>query len=102
MTPAQRHAAFNRLFADLARRRAARLRLGYAGTIRKLAPPALPGEKPGANLYFLNAVAADGKGSGLVPLGREADAELRRAEKWVESGIGPAPDLVPRSPKVRR
>jgi hypothetical protein len=91
MTPSQRQAAFDRFFTSLARARSQRLGLGYAGTIRKLPPPPLPGESPGATRYYLNAVAADGSGSGLVELGGSADAALRRAEAWVGSGSGPAP-----------
>jgi hypothetical protein len=91
MTPSQRQAAFDRFFTSLARRRSRSLGLGYAGTIRKLPPPPLPGEGPGATRYYLNAVAADASRSGLVELGGAADAALRRAEKWVETGEGPAP-----------
>ncbi len=91
MNSSQRQASFDRFFADTARRCARRLRLGYAGTIRKLPPPPLPGEAPGATRYYLNAVAADGTGSGLVELGGSADAALRRAERWVETGEGKAP-----------
>ena len=46
-----------------------------------------------------NAVAADASGSGLVELGGTADAALRRAEKWAETGKGPAP--VP-AQKIKR
>jgi hypothetical protein len=91
MTPTQRQAAFDRYFTELARKRSLRLGLRFAGTIRKLPPPPLPGEKPGATRYFLNAVAADGRGSGLVALGGPSDAALRRAENWVATGRGPAP-----------
>jgi hypothetical protein len=91
MSPSQRQAAFDRFFTDLARRRAQRLGLGFAGTIRKLPPPPLPGEKPGTTRYYLNGVAADGRGSSLVELGKTADAALRSAEGWVESGKGRRP-----------
>ena len=91
MTPSQRQAAFDRYFTSVARAGAQRLGLGFAGTIRKLPPPPLPGEGLGATRYYLNAVGADGAGSGLVELGGSADAGLRRAEKWVETGKGPAP-----------
>jgi len=99
MTPARRQAAFDRFFTELARKCSRRLRLSYAGTIRKLPPPPLPGEKPGATRYYLNAVAADASGSGLVELGGGADAALRRAEKWVEAGGGPAPFPVRARPR---
>jgi hypothetical protein len=99
MSPAQRQAAFDRFFTSLARRCSQRLGLGYAGTIRKLPPPPLPGESPGTTRYYLNAVAADASGSGLVELGGTADAALRRAEKWAETGKGPAP--VP-AQKIKR
>src|SRR5580692_8575187 len=91
MTPTQRQAAFDRFFTALARRRCERLGLGFAGTIRKLPPPPLPGEKPGTTQYYLNAVAANGRGSGLVPLGTTAQAALQRAENWVRTGKGRAP-----------
>ena len=91
MTPARRQAAFDRYFVSLAREGARRLGLGYLGTIRKMPPPPLPGESAGATRYYLNAVAADGSRSGLVELGAAADAALRRAEKWVATGVGPAP-----------
>ncbi len=100
MTSAQRQAVFDRFFTELARGRSKRLGLGFAGTIRKLPPPALPGEKPGITRYYLNAVAANGAGSGLVELGSAGDAALRRAEKWVETGIGPAPALAGRARSV--
>jgi hypothetical protein len=91
MTPAQRQALFQRFFISLARRRAQRLGLGYAGTIRKLPPPPLPGEVSGPTRFFLNAVARDGTGSGLVELAGAAEASLRRAESWVETGRGSPP-----------
>jgi hypothetical protein len=99
MTPGQRQAAFDRFFIALAKRCSLRLGVGYLGTIRKMPPPPLPGEAPGGTRYYLNAVAKDGSSSGLVELGAPADAALRRAEKWVESGEGPAPALAP--PKAR-
>jgi hypothetical protein len=99
MTPAQRQAVFDRFFTSLARECSQRLGLGFAGTIRKMPPPPLPGETPGTTRYYLNAVAADGSGSGLVELGGAADAALRRAEKWVETGKGPAPAAAARAPK---
>ncbi len=103
MTSAQRQAAFDRFFTSLARRTSQRLGLGYAGTIRKLPPPPLPGEAPGATRYYLNAVAADGSGSGLVELGGAADASLRSAEKWVWTGKGPAPvDAGSKRAKLKR
>ncbi len=105
MTPAQRHAAFDRFFVSLARKRSVRLGLGYLGTIRKLPPPPLPGEPAGATRYFLNAVARDGSSSGLVELGGAADTALRRAEKWAASGSGAAPGLPAKGrkpPKLKR
>jgi hypothetical protein len=91
MTPRQRQAAFDRFFASLARSRSRRLGLRYLGTLRKLPPPPLPGEPPGVTRYYLNAVAKDDSSSGLVELGGAADAALRRAERWVETGRGAAP-----------
>jgi hypothetical protein len=91
MTPNQRQAAFDRFFVELARGRAQRLGLGYAGTIRKLPPPPLPGEALGTTRYYLNAVARDGLSSGLVELAGAAEASLRRAEGWVRTGQGSAP-----------
>jgi hypothetical protein len=93
MTSSQRQAAFNRFFVTLAKSRATRLGLGYAGTIRKLPPPPLPGQAQGTTRYFLNAVASDGSRSGLVELAGTAEASLRRAESWVETGKGSAPVL---------
>jgi hypothetical protein len=101
MTTSQRHTAFSRFFAALARNRAERLGLGFAGTLRKLAPPALPGEAQGATRYFLNAVARDGSGSGLVELVGTAGASLRKAESWAESGTG-APPASPKPLKLKR
>jgi hypothetical protein len=102
MTPKQRQAAFDRYFIALARKCAARLGLRYVGTIRKLPPPPLPGEKAGGTQYFLNAVSKDGSRSGLVELGGPADAALRRAEKWVATGAGPAPALAAPKAKAAR
>jgi len=93
MTPSQRQASFDRYFTHLARRRSRRLGLVFAGTIIKLPPPPLPGDPPGATRYYLNAVERDGSASGLVELGEAANAALRRAEKWVETGKGPAPKI---------
>lgn len=91
MSPAQRQAAFERLFAASARAYARRLGLGFAGTIRKLPPPPLPGERPGATRYYVNTVALDGAAAGLVELRGSALAEVRRAEAWAETGTGAAP-----------
>jgi hypothetical protein len=102
MTPAQRHAAFDRLFVALARKRSLRLGLGYLGTIRKLPPPPLPGEPAGATRYYLNAVARDGSSSGLVELGGPADSTLRKAEKWAATGRGAAPGLPGRGRKAAK
>jgi hypothetical protein len=100
MTPNQRQTAFERLFTALAKRRAERLGITYVGTIRRLAPPPLPGEEPGSTLYYLNAVPGAGRGPSLVGLGTTADAQLRKAEKWVATGKGPAP--VPPATRKRR
>ena len=91
MTPSQRQAAFDRLFNEIAKKRAKRLGLAYAGTIRKLPPPPLPGEKPGRTRYYLNAIGGDSGEGGLIELGGAADAALRRAEKWAETGEGRRP-----------
>jgi hypothetical protein len=93
MTSAQRRAAFDRLFVSLAKKRAKRLGLSYAGTVRKLPPPPLPGERPGEPRYYLNAAAAGPQGGGLVELGRTADAALRAAGRWAETGKGRKPDI---------
>jgi hypothetical protein len=89
MSPAQRQAVFERIFAGIARAFARRQRLGFAGTIRKLPPPPLPGERPGATRYYVNTVSADG--ARLTELSGAALAEVRRAEKWAETGEGPPP-----------
>ncbi len=91
MTSSQRQAAFDRLFSEVARRSAKRLGVGYAGKVRKLPPPPLPGEKAGATRYYLNAVDADGRGLSLLEVGSKADATLRRAEAWAETGRGKRP-----------
>ena len=91
MTPNQRQAAFERFFSALAKWRADRLGMAYVGTIRRLAPPPLPGEAAGSTLYYLNAVPGAGRGPTLVGLGSTAEAQLRRAEAWVATGKGPAP-----------
>jgi hypothetical protein len=93
MTSSQRQAAFDRIFAALAKKRAKRVGLAYAGTIRKLPPPPLPGERPGETRYYVNAVAAGSKGGGLLELGRAANAELKRAERWAETGKGRKPSI---------
>ena len=93
MTPAQRQALFNRFFTGLARTAAERRGLGFAGTLRKLPPPPLPGEPPGDTRYYLNAIPRDGSPPRLIELKGEADRALRRAEAWLQSGRGPAPSL---------
>jgi hypothetical protein len=93
MTPAQRQSAFQRFFADLARQHAERKGLSFVGTIRKLPPPPLPGEPLGVTRYFLNAVSADGRSTGLVELTGTAGAALQRAERWAETGRGAAPKI---------
>jgi predicted glycosyltransferase len=93
MTPSRRQAAFDRLLASLAKKRARRLGLAYAGTIRKLPPPPLPGERHGETRYYLNAVGGGAKAAGLVELSRAANAELRRAERWAETGKGRKPSF---------
>ena len=93
MTPVRRRAAFDRLLVKLAKKCAKRLGLAYAGTVRKLPPPPLPGEKPGVARDYLNAAAAGPKGAGLVELGRTADAALRAAAKWAETGEGRKPAI---------
>jgi hypothetical protein len=90
MSPAQRQAAFERIFANAARGFARRLGVGFAGTIRKLPPPPLPGELPGATRYYVNAVSGDGAPS-LMELSGPALAGVRRAERWAETGEGPQP-----------
>lgn len=93
MTPSQRRSAFDRLFVKLAKKRAKRLGLAYAGTVRKLPPPPLPGERPSEARYYLNAAAAGPRGGGLVELGRTADAVLRSAATWAETGTGRKPAI---------
>jgi len=100
MTPNQRQIAFERLFTAIAKRRAERLGMAYVGTIRRLAPPPLPGETAGTTLYYLNAVPSSGQGPTLVGLGAAADAQLRKAETWVATGKGAAP--VPPAAGKRR
>jgi hypothetical protein len=93
MTPSQRQAAFNRLLVSLAKKRAKRLGLAYAGTIRKLPPPPLPGEKQGETRYYLNAAAGGAGAGGLVELSRASNAKLRKAERWAETGKGGKPRI---------
>jgi hypothetical protein len=93
MTSAQRRATFDRLFVKLAKKCAKRLGVAYAGTVRKLPPPPLPGERPGEARYYLNSAAAAPKGGGLVELGRTADAALRSAAAWAETGKGRKPKI---------
>lgn len=94
MTRRQRQAAFECLLVSLARKRAESMGLCFAGTIRRLAPPPLPGDAAGATLYYLNAAPRSGGGPSLYELGAAFNAQLQRAEKWVETGQGSAP-LVP-------
>jgi len=100
MSPAQRQAVFQRHLTAVARAQAERQGLGYAGTIRKLPPPPLPGEAPGTTRYFLNAVMADGRSTGLVELSGAAAAAVRRAERWAETGRGAAPAIKAAKRKV--
>ncbi len=101
MTSTQRQAAFERFLTALARRRSERLGLGYAGTLRRLPPPPLPGQPSGATLYFLNATGGGLPGPRLVELGAPANAAIRRAERWVETGSGTAPGVAPATRKRR-
>lgn len=95
MTSTQRQALFDRLLNEIARGRAKRLGLSYAGTIRKLPPPPLPGERQGFTRYFVNTVSPDGRRARVAELGATADARLRRAERWASTGEGTAPVLAP-------
>jgi hypothetical protein len=95
MTSAQRQAAFDRFLTALARADADQRGLGFAGTLRKLPPPPLPGERTGSTRYYLNAVPADGSAPRLVELRGEAGRALLRAEEWLQSGRGAAPSLRP-------
>jgi hypothetical protein len=90
----QRQARLERFFADLARRYALSLGLGYLGTIRQLPPPPLPGERLGATRYYVNGLAPKGGGTRLVEFNPPLYAAVRRAEAWVESGRGPAPEVA--------
>jgi hypothetical protein len=94
MTPTQRQAAFDRFLTETARSHARRLGVEYAGTLRKLPPPPLPGEIPAGTRFFLNAVAADGSRTGLVELTGPAAASLSRAESWALTGKGRPPPLA--------
>ncbi len=87
----QRQARLERFFADLARRYALSLGLGYLGTIRQLPPPPLPGERLGATRYYVNGLPPQGGGTQLVEFNPTLYAAVRRAEAWVQTGRGPAP-----------
>ena len=102
MNPSQRRAAFERFLTGLAKGRSRRLGLGYVGTIRRLPPPPLPGEDPVETICFLNATTGARSGPRLVELGGPANAALRRAEKWVETGEGRPPVAAGPKPKSRR
>lgn len=102
MTSSKRQAFFERFFIALARRRSARLGLGYVGTLRRLPPPPLPGEAQAATLYFLNATGGDHSGPRLFGLGPRADSALRKAERWVETGEGAEPSVLPAKPRSAR
>jgi hypothetical protein len=102
MTSAQRQAAFNRFFTELARALAQKRRLGFAGTLRKLPPPPLPGEPAGDTRYYLNAIPGDGSPPRLIELRGEADRSLRRAETWLETGRGNPPRIPRRGKKIKR
>ncbi|HEY1765334.1 MAG TPA: hypothetical protein VGF85_10455 [Opitutaceae bacterium] len=91
MNPTQRQAVFNRFLTALARGCAEKRGLGFAGTLRKLPPPPLPGESSGDTRYYLNAIPPDGAPPRLIELKGAMDRALRRAEEWLESGRGPAP-----------
>ncbi len=91
MTPSQRQSAFDALLSRLARERARSLGLAYAGTLRKMPPPPLPGERPGSTRYYVNALAGDGSGLRLLELTGKDAAQLERAESWLETGKGRAP-----------
>jgi hypothetical protein len=91
MTTAQRQAAFDRHLSSVARSRAQRLGVTYAGTIRLMPPPALPGEKQGPTRYFVNTLSSGSGRASLVSLGQRVDRELQAAEAWVRTGDGPVP-----------
>jgi len=93
MSPAQRQSLFDRYFPSLAREYAQAMNLEYAGTIRKLPPPPLPGEIIGQTRYYINTLTGAGKGTRLVEFPAEIYAVLRRAEAWVDTGKGAPPSL---------
>ncbi len=101
MTTTKRQALFERFLTALAKRRSERLGLHYVGTLRRLPPPPLPGQGPETTLYYVNASEGERSGPRLFELGAQADAALRRAEKWVETGEGAAPSVPEAKPRGR-
>ncbi len=93
MNLSQRQARLERFFAALARSYALSLGLEYLGTIRQLPPPPLPGELLGVTRYYVNGLAPKGGGTRLVEFSPPLYASVRRAEAWVATGRGPAPEV---------
>jgi hypothetical protein len=87
MTALQRRRIFDRKFTEMAHDLARRKRLDYVGTIRKLPPPPLPGEKPGTVRYFVSGAAKGGRGI-LEEFTRPMYRKMRRLEAWELTGNG--------------
>ena len=89
----QRQAFLDRYVNALAQRFALDQGLDLVCTVRKLPPPAFPGEKPGSLKYFINASRKGSSTRSLLEFTPAMYALVLKAQRWVENAKGPPPPL---------
>jgi len=91
MNQAQRQAAFDRHVTRVARAYAKRLGMEFVCTVRQLPPPPFPGEPAGEVTYYVNGAAKGAASRKLVAFTKPMSLALRKAQAWVDTGVGKAP-----------
>ena len=89
----QRQAFLDRYVNALAQRFALDRGLELVCTVRKLPPPAFPGESPGQLRYFINGSRKGSSTRSLLEFTPTMYALVLKAQRWVENAKGPPPPL---------